>query len=180
MLENTFKNYDQEFHLFKKQYYNLISSITRFKEKIITELLQCLDNSMFIVRIRYFYTLNDADVSIQKNIKQIFLLNNYQRKLSKRFISDFMMKTDAIFNINALKMLLFVTVNVTNTTMIFSACFSFAISEFEETFNFFIQCMHEELFNDCLPSRVIIADQSKGLTTSLSISMLEIQLQLCN
>ncbi len=91
-----------------------------------------------------------------------------------------MMKTDAIFNINALKMLLFVTVNVTNTTMIFSVCFSFAISEFEETFNFFIQCMHEELFNDCLSSRVIIADQSKKLTTSLSISMLEIQLQLCN
>ncbi len=131
VLENILKDYDQKFHLFKKQYYNLISSITRFKEEIITELLQCLDNSMFIVRIRYFYTLNDADASVQKNIKQIFLLNNYQRRLSKRFISDFMMKTDAIFNINALKMLLFVTVNVTNTAMIFSACFSFVISESE-------------------------------------------------
>ncbi len=135
---------------------------------------------MFIVWIWYFYTLNDADASIQKNIEQIFLLNNYQRKLSKRFISDFMMKTDAIFNINALKMLLFVTVNVTNTTMIFSACFSFVISEFEETFNFFIQCMHEELFNDCLSSWIIIVDQSKRLTTSLFISMLNVQLQLCN
>jgi len=152
VLKNTLKNYDQKFHLFKKQYYNLISSITRFKEKIITKLLQCLDNSMFIVQIQYFYMLNDADISIQKNIEQIFLLNNYQRKLSKRFISNFMMKTDAIFNINALKMLLFVTVNVINTTMIFSVCFSFVISEFEETFNFFIQCMHEELFNDCLSS----------------------------
>ncbi len=39
VLENIFKNYNQKFHLFKKQYYNLISSITRFKEKIITELL---------------------------------------------------------------------------------------------------------------------------------------------
>ena len=77
-------------------------------------------------------------------------------------------------------MLLFVIVNVTNTAMIFSACFSFAISEFEETFNFFIQCMHEELFNDCLSSRIIIVDQSKELTTSLSISMLDVQLQLCN
>ncbi len=107
---------------------------------------------MFIVRICYFYTLNDVDASIQKNIEQIFLLNNYQRELFKRFISDFMMKTDTIFNINALKMLLFVTVNVINTTMIFSVCFLFVISEFEETFNFFIQCMHEELFNDCLSS----------------------------
>ena len=129
---------------------------------------------MFIVWIWYFYTLNDADVSIQKNIEQIFLLNNYQRELSKRFISNFMMKTDAIFNINALKMLLFVTVNVINMTMIFSVCFSFVISEFEETFNFFIQCMHEELFNDCLSSRVIIVNQSKRLTTSLFISMLKI------
>ncbi len=91
-----------------------------------------------------------------------------------------MMKTDAIFNINALKMLLFVAVNVTNTTMIFSACFSFVISEFEETFNFFMQCMHEELFNDCLSSRVIIVDQDKKLMTSLLISMSETQLQLCN
>ncbi len=135
---------------------------------------------MFIIWIQYFYTLNDADVLIQKNIEQIFLLNNYQRKLSKRFISDFMMKTDAIFNINALKMLLFVTVNVINTTMIFSVCFSFVISEFEDTFNFFIQCMYEELFNDCLSSRIIIVDQSKRLMTSLFISMLNVQLQLCN
>ncbi len=158
----------------------MISFITWFKEKIITELLQCLDNSMFIVWIQYFYTLNDADTSIQKNIEQIFLLNNYQRKLFKRFISDFMMKTNAIFNINTLKMLLFMTVNVINMTMIFSVCFSFVISEFKETFNFFIQCMHEELFNDCLSSQVIIVNQSKKLTTSLFIFMLKIQLQLCN
>ncbi len=32
---------------------------------------------MFIVRVRYAYTLNEADALIQKNIKQIFLLNNY-------------------------------------------------------------------------------------------------------
>jgi len=60
------------------------------------------------------------------------------------------MKTNAIFNINVLKMLLFVIVNVINTTMIFSIYFLFVISEFKETFNFFIQCMHEKLFNDCL------------------------------
>ncbi len=83
--------------------------------------------------------LNDVDALIQKNIEQIFLLNNYQQKLFKRFISDFMMKTDAIFNINALKMLLFMTVNVINITMIFSVCFSFIISEFKKMFNFFIQ-----------------------------------------
>jgi len=102
------------------------------------KLLQCFNNSMFIIQIQYFYMLNDVDVSIQKNIEQIFLLNNYQRKLFKRFIDNFMMKTDVIFNINALKMLLFMTVNVINMTMIFSVCFLFVISEFKETFNFFI------------------------------------------
>ncbi len=69
MLKNIFKNYDQKFHLFKKQYYNLISSITQFKEKIITELLQCFNNLMFIIWIQYFYMLNDVDVSIQKNVE---------------------------------------------------------------------------------------------------------------
>lgn len=53
VLENTLKNFNQKFHLFKKQYYNLISFITWFKEKIITKLLQCLDNSMFIIQIWY-------------------------------------------------------------------------------------------------------------------------------
>jgi len=180
VLENIPKDYDQDFHLSKKQYYNLIPSNTRSKEEIITGLLQCLDNSMSIVRIRYSYTLNDAGAPVQKNIEQIFLLNNYQRGLSKRFISDFMMETDATVNTNALKMLLLLAVGVTNTAMTFSACFSFAIPESEEAFNFFIQCMHEELFNDCLSSRIIIASQDKGLTASLPISMPEIQLQLCN
>ncbi len=32
---------------------------------------------MFIIQIQYFYMLNDVNVSIQKNIEQIFLLNNY-------------------------------------------------------------------------------------------------------
>ena len=39
VLENILKNNDQKFHLFKKKYYNLISFITWFKEKIITKLL---------------------------------------------------------------------------------------------------------------------------------------------
>ncbi len=135
---------------------------------------------MFIIQIQYFYMLNDVNVSIQKNIEQIFLLNNYQRRLFKRFIDNFMMKTDVIFNINALKMLLFMTVNITNMIMIFSVCFSFVISEFKKMFNFFIQYMHEELFNDCLSLQIIIVDQIKRLMTLLFIFMLKIQLQLCN
>ncbi len=90
------------------------------------------------------------------------------------------MKTDVIFNINALKMLLFMTVNITNMIMIFSVCFSFVISEFKKMFNFFIQYMHEELFNDCLSLQIIIVDQIKRLMTLLFIFMLKIQLQLCN
>ncbi len=135
---------------------------------------------MFIIQIQYFYMLNDVNVSIQKNIEQIFLLNNYQRRLFKRFIGNFMMKTDVIFNINALKMLLFMTVNITNMIMIFSVCFSFVISEFKKMFNFFIQYMHEKLFNDCLSLQIIIVDQIKRLMTLLFIFMLKIQLQLCN
>ncbi len=49
VLKNILKNNDQKFHLFKKQYYNLISSIIQFKEKIIMKLLQYFDNSMFII-----------------------------------------------------------------------------------------------------------------------------------
>ena len=90
------------------------------------------------------------------------------------------MKTDAIFNINALKMLLFMTVNIINMIIIFSIYFSFVILKFKEMFNFFIQCMHEELFNDCLFSWIIIINQSKKLTALLFIFMFKIQFQLCN
>jgi len=48
------------------------------------------------------------------------------------------MKTDVIFNINALKMFLFVIINVINTIITFLAYFSFIISEFKKIFNFFI------------------------------------------
>ena len=91
-----------------------------------------------------------------------------------------MMKTNAIFNINTLKMFFFMTVNVINMTMIFSIYFSFIISKFEKMFNFFIQYMHKKLFNDCLFLQIIIVDQSKKLMTLLFIFMLKIQFQLCN
>jgi hypothetical protein len=68
---------------------------------------------MFKVRVRYSYALNDAGVSVQKNIEQIFIVDTYSQELAKRFISDFMMKVDA--NTNALKMALFVTMSIFGT-----------------------------------------------------------------
>ncbi len=180
VLKNTSKELNVIFHLNKKQYYNLIPSVSRSKQDVIAGLLQCFDNPMFKIKVRYSYTLNDAGVPVQKNIEQIFIVDTYSQKLTKRFISDFMMEVDATFNTNALKMLLIVAVSITNTHMSFPACYSFAISESEEAFNFYIQCMHEEIFDDCSGLKIVIADQGKGLGASLPISMPEAQLQLCN
>ncbi len=90
------------------------------------------------------------------------------------------MKINATFNTNTLKMLLIVAMSIINIHMSFSACYFFAIFEFKEAFNFYIQCMHEKIFDDCSDLKIIIVNQSKVLDAFLSISMSEAQLQLCN
>ena len=66
ILENTPKESDEVFHLKKKKYYNLVPSITRSREDILTGLLECLDDSNFIVKVRYMYIKNEHGVPIKR------------------------------------------------------------------------------------------------------------------
>ena len=55
VLDNTAKDWDDEFHLNKKKYYNLILSTTRSREDILTGLLAALDSPNFTAKVRYLY-----------------------------------------------------------------------------------------------------------------------------
>lgn len=179
VLNNTSKEEGEIYHISKKKYYRLIPSTTRSRDDIITGLLQCLDSTEFTARVRYSYILDDAGVPVKKLLEQIFFIDKLQRDLTKRFCSDFMLQMDATFNTNALKMLLFVAVGITNTNLTFPAAFSFAISESEVAVNFFLRCLKEEVFDDCPAPRVVIVDQSKGIQASLSVMMPTTYIQLC-
>ena len=115
ILENTSKKPDEVFHIKKKKYYNLIPSTTRSRDKILTRLLEYLDNPRFTAKVRYIYVKNKQRIPTKRVLQQIVLIDHYQRRLAKRFTSDFYIQNDTIFNINTQKLLLFMTVRVINT-----------------------------------------------------------------
>ena len=139
ILKNTFKKPNETFHLKKKKYYNLMLFITRSRENIFINLLKCLNDSNFIIKVRYMYIKNEHNVFIKKVLQQIVLINNYQKTLVKRFISGFYMQNNATFNINVTKLLLFITMGVINTNQSFLAAFSFSIQESKISYNFFFE-----------------------------------------
>lgn len=179
LLDNTPKDDDVLLHIDRRKYYNLIPSVTRSREDIIVGLLAALDNDNFICRCRYSYVRDVNHVVVKRKLEQIFLMDNYQKTLAKRFVSYTLMELDATFNTNALKMLLFVAVGVTNCNKTFPAAFSYAISESEVAFNWFFTCLNEEVFDDCPPPSVCLGDQAKGLMAALPTSLPGCIRQLC-
>ena len=101
VLDNTAKDWDDEFHLNKKKYYNLIPSTTRSREDVLTGLLAALDSPNFTAKIRYSYVKDIHGMITKRILEQIVLIDDFQRSLAKRFCSDFLMENNATFNTNA-------------------------------------------------------------------------------
>jgi hypothetical protein len=59
-----------------------------------------------------------------------------QIRLIRRFISGFIYETNATFNTNNLRLLLFVIVGVNNTSLTFPIAFIFITSELAKAFKF--------------------------------------------
>lgn len=180
VLDHTPKDPDQEFTIPKKKYYDLVPSTIRSREDVLQGLLKALDSEQFTSYPRHNYVKNAAGAIQKRILQQVVIIDNNQRRLAKRFCSDFMMQNDATFNTNATKLLLFVAVGVTNTNMTFSAALSFATAESEEAYRFFFDVLNEQLWDDCPPPRVNLADQGKGLIAALPIKLPDCQLQLCS
>ena len=180
VLDNTTKDWDDEFHLNKKKYYNLIPSTTRSREDVLTGLLAALDSPTFTAKVRYSYVKDMHGTITKRILEQIVLIDNFQRRLAKRFCSGFLMENDATFNTNAQKLLLFVAVGITNTNKSFPVAFSFATSESEAAFNYFLDTLKEEIFNDCPLPKVSLSDQGKGYIASLKTRLPDCQIQLCS
>ena len=85
-------------------------------------------------------------------------IDDFQKSRIKRFYNDFFIKNDVIFNTNAHKLLLFVIVNIINTIKFFLIVFSFVTFEFEVAFNYFLDILKKEIFNNCPFSKVSLFD----------------------
>ena len=181
VLANTERDFDERLHIDRKKYYNLIPSVTRNQREIILGLLAVLEEfDDMITRTRYEYERDANGVPIKRILKQISWMDTQQRRWARRFCSDFLIEFDATFNTNALKMLLFVSIGVTNTNMTFPVAFSFALAESEVATTAFLVFLKDEVWiqNTNTP-RVALIDQGKGMLASLNVVMPEVHRQLC-
>ena len=118
------KKFDEILHINKKKYYNFIFFVIRNKRDILIDFLIVIENyENIITRTRYEYECNVDEILIKRILKQICWMNHKQRYWVKRFCSKFVIKFDAIFNINALKLFFFVNIKIININMIFLMIF---------------------------------------------------------
>ena len=101
-------------------------------------------------------------------VKDIFFINKAQIALRRRFVLDFLYKTDATFNTNKLRLLLFVIVGITNTSKTFPFSYCYITSKSAKSFNFVLGEITKYVFYDCLKAAVICADFTKGLSAAIA------------
>ena len=82
-------------------------------------------------------------------------------------MSDFLYKTDAIFNTNELYLPLFVMVGITNTSKTFPLVYCYITSESAKSFDFVVGELTKYVFYNCLEVVVIYADFTKGLGAAI-------------
>jgi hypothetical protein len=91
-----------------------------------------------------------------------------QIRITRRFVSDFIYKTDATFNTNILKLPLSVVVGIDNTGSTFLAAYCYITSESAVSFKWTSEQLTDLAFSDCPELALIISDFSKGLGAAVA------------
>ncbi|XP_044717077.1 MULE transposase domain-containing protein [Hirsutella rhossiliensis] len=120
-----------------KEFYNLSRSEgRRSSQEALDVLLTCLEFEDFRVRCFFKYLLDDQGRQTARVLEHLFFCSSEQIRLGRRFVSGFLMQTDATFNTNCLHLPLSVIVGITNTGKTFPLAFAFITSESAEAFEF--------------------------------------------
>ncbi|SRR6266536_3932997 len=97
----------------------------------------------------------------------------------RRFVSNFALEIDAIFNTNRLKMLLFILIRITHIEKSFPGAFSFGGVEDTESFTFIFKYFRELVFIDDISFfKVLVSDQVIELISIIFIEQPETISQL--
>lgn len=149
----------QGIRLSKDDYYNLSRSEGNHTEEEARQFaLAILKEESFHVRCLEKNIIEDNQVK-RRVIEYFFFRNTGQLCLARRFLSHFLVETDATFNTNRLNMLLSVLLGITNTGSSFPAAYCFISSEAKDSFLFMFACMEEFMFHDqCVGPNVILRD----------------------
>ncbi|KJZ70957.1 hypothetical protein HIM_09661 [Hirsutella minnesotensis 3608] len=154
-----------------KEFYNLSRSEgRRTNQEALDLLLTCLEFEDFRVRCFFKYLLDDQGRRTARVLEHLFFCSSEQIRLGRRFVSGFLMQSDATFNTNSIHLPLSVMVGITNTGKTFPLAFAFIKSESAEAFEFVNAQLAELIWYDCPSPRVVLGDQSKGLAAAMALS----------
>ena len=158
----------QGLRLSKDDYYNLSRSEGAHTEEEARQFaLGVLKEQGFHVRCFEKNILEGNQVQ-RRVIEHFFFCNSEQIRLARRFLSHFVVETDATFNTNRLNMPLSVLLGITNTGLSFPAAYCYISSESRESFLFMFACMQELMFYDKCPGPyVILGDFAAGLGAAM-------------
>jgi hypothetical protein len=106
------------------EYYNCTRSEGRMtKEDEMRMLLTCLEQEDFWVRVKCKYHSSNSGER-KRIVDALFFCSSEQIRLGQRFVSQFLMETDATFNTNSLYLPLSVVVGITNTGKTFPLAYT--------------------------------------------------------
>jgi hypothetical protein len=91
-----------------------------------------------------------------------------QIKMSRRFVSSFIYKTDATFNTNRLKLPLSVIVSINNCSKTFLVAYCYITLESAASFKFVADQLSDLVFYNCPKAAVVVRDFSKGLAAAMA------------
>lgn len=155
--------------LSKNDYYNLVRSEgSHSPEEELQFALSTLETEGFHVRCMEKY-LVENDTRQRRVVEHFFFCNEEQIRLARRFVSGYLIETDATFNTNQLNLPLSTLVGVTNTMRTFTVAYCYITSESAESFLFLFECMRDLIFHDRCPGPgVILGDFAAGLVAAMT------------
>lgn len=112
--------------------------------------------------------LVEKNLPKRRVVEHFFFCNEEQIRLARRFVSGFLLETDATFNTNQLNLPLSILVGVTNTMRTFTVAYCYITSESAESFLFLFECLKDLIFHDKCPGPgVILGDFAAGLAAAM-------------
>lgn len=107
--------------------------------------------------------------------RHFFFCNEEQIRLARRFVSGYLIETDATFNTNQLNLPLSILVGVTNTLQTFTVAYCYITSESAKSFLFLFDCLKDLIFHGACPGPgVILGDFAAGLAAAMLKKMSQI------
>lgn len=129
--------------------------------------LDTLEGKGFYICYLKMYLVED-NVRRRQVIEAFLFYSPEQIEMGRRFVSNFVVQTDAAFNTNELNISLSILIGITNTMSSFPLAYTFISSESTEAFKFLNACCKELFFWDDCPGPVVMLDDfSLGLSAAM-------------